>query len=154
MSESSITNQNNFWRPSQTIRTKVIGIIKNDNKLLVCEVLNDHGERKGWCPPRGGVDFCETCEQALKREIGEVLGCSITISQGPFICENIFEHHGFKGHEIVLIYHIHLDDQEIYNKQRFQIFESRGSKHWMEWINIEDFYSRKEILFPPFLLSN
>ncbi len=141
------------WRPMNTIRPKVIGIAKQENRLLVCEVLNDQGERKGWCPLGGGVEFGETCENALKREIAEELGCGILISGQPFIYENIFEHHGFTGHEIILAFPVRFDDPQIYAKKRFQICESRGSMHWVEWIEMERFLSGEEILFPSALLK-
>jgi 8-oxo-dGTP pyrophosphatase MutT (NUDIX family) len=141
----------NVWRPPDAIRPKVIGIAKQEDRLLVCEVLNDRGELKGWCPLGGGIEFGETSEHALKREIAEELGCEITISGEPLVCENIFEHHGFTGHEIILAFPIRFDYPEIYNKKRFQICESRGSMHWVEWIEMERFRSGKEILFPPAL---
>ncbi len=139
------------WRPSDTIRAKVIGIAKHADCLLVCEVLNDHGQLKGWCPLGGGIEFGETGEHALKREIKEELGCGIVISGEPFICENIFEHNGCKGHEIIVAFPIRFDDAQIYSKKRFQIHESRGSMHWVEWVEMERFRSGKAILFPPAL---
>ncbi|MBA3816470.1 MAG: NUDIX domain-containing protein [Parachlamydiaceae bacterium] len=143
--------QGSIWRPIDTIRAKVIGLAKQEDRLLVCEVLNDQGELKGWCPLGGGIEFGETGEQALKREIAEELGCGIHISGEMLVCENIFEHHGFIGHEIILAFPINFDDPEIYAKKRFQIYESNGSVHWVEWIELNHFRSGKSILFPPAL---
>ncbi len=146
------TGQNkHVWRPSESIRAKVIGVAKHADCLLVCEVLNDDGQLKGWSPLGGGIEFGETGEDALKREIKEELGCGIIISGESFICENIFEHQGFKGHEIILVFPIRFDDAQIYCKKRFQIHENRGSVHWVEWIEMERFKSGKAVLFPPAL---
>lgn len=136
------------WRPAETIRPKVIGIAKQNDRLLVCEVLNDHNELKGWCPLGCGIEFGETGEIALKREIFEEVGCGILISGGPMIFENIFDHHGVKGHEIILAYSISFDDPQVYAKQRFQIREDGGSMHWVEWIEMERFRSGDAILIP------
>jgi 8-oxo-dGTP pyrophosphatase MutT (NUDIX family) len=141
-------NERITWRPLDIIRAKVIGIALHENRLLVCEVLNDQGILKGWCPLGGGIEFGETGESALKREIVEELGCDILIAGPPMICENIFEHHEVKGHEIILAFPIKFEDTQIYSRERFQICESRGSLHWVEWINIERFKSGEAILFP------
>ena len=64
---------NKTWRLNNTIRGKVIGLAKHENRLLVCEVLNDDGVLKGWCPIRGAIEFGETAQEALKREMQEQL---------------------------------------------------------------------------------
>ena len=74
---------NKAWRPNNTIRGKVIGLAKHENRLLVCEVLNDDGVLKGWCPIGGGIEFGETAQEALKREIQEELRCDVSITNDP-----------------------------------------------------------------------
>lgn len=139
---------NNTWRPKNGIRGKAIGLVKHKNRLLVCEVLTDEGILKGWCPLGGGIEFGETAEHALKREIREELGCEIRITGVPTVYENIFEHHGVKGHEIIFAFTITLDDPKIYEKNRFQIQEDSGRVHWVEWFPIEHFEKGNAILFP------
>lgn len=136
------------WRPNASIRAKVIGIVKYKNKLLVCEVLDDEGNLKGWCPLGGGIEFGETSEQAIKREILEELECEIVLNSPPITYESIFDHHGVKGHEIIFAFSIQLCDPSLYHKERFQIAEHDGSLHWVEWVDIEKFKRKQEILFP------
>ncbi|WP_158025018.1 hypothetical protein [Candidatus Protochlamydia sp. W-9] len=40
--------------PKHVIRAKAIGIICFENRLLVCEVLNNEGVLKDWCSLGGG----------------------------------------------------------------------------------------------------
>jgi ADP-ribose pyrophosphatase YjhB (NUDIX family) len=141
------------WRPQNSIRGKAIALAKLKDKLLVCEVLNDQGILKGWCPLGGGIEFGETAEVALRREIQEELRSDIQIIGDPIVFENIFQHHGIQGHEIVFAFRVHFSDSQIYAKNRFQIFEARGSAHWVEWIEIERFKKGEHILFPPNLLK-
>lgn len=145
--------QNNTWRPISNIRAKAIGLAKYENRLLVCEVLDDKGMLKGWCPLGGGIEFGETAEKALKRKILEELTCGIQITGKFSVHENIFEHHGCKGHEIIFAFPITFDSPEIYAKNRFQIFEDNGSSHWVEWISIENFRTGQAALFPEAIMS-
>ena len=141
------------WRPQNSIRGKAIGLAKHKDRLLVCEVLDDEGILKGWCPLGGGIEFGEAAEAALRREIQEELGCNIQIVGDSLVLENIFEHHGIQGHEIVFAFPVQFSDSQVYAKNRFQIFEARGSSHWVEWIEIERFNRGEHILFPPGLLE-
>jgi ADP-ribose pyrophosphatase YjhB (NUDIX family) len=145
--------QNGSWRPISHIRGKVIGLAKQNDQVLVCEVLTDNGNLKRWCPIGGGIEFGETAEHALKREIKEELNCGLQIAGQAMVCENFFEHHGVKGHEIIFAFPITLDNPEIYAKKRFQILEQRGSAHWVEWIDIEHFQSGKAVFFPRVILE-
>lgn len=148
-----ILPQNQVWRPPNKIRGKVIGLAKHNSKLLVFEVLDDQGNLKGWCPIGGGIDFGEKAEDALIREINEELKCNVTITGKSIVCENIFEHHGSTGHEIIFAFPIKLSDQHIYSNTRFQIREERGSTHWVEWVPIEQFEKNEAILFPSILIN-
>ena len=140
-----------MWRPKQGIRGAAIGIVKHKGCLLVCEVLGDNGDVKGWRALGGGIEFGEPAAEALKREFKEELGCEIQITGSPMISENIYEHHGHTGHEIIFAFPIELKNPEIYETQRFQIFEHEGTSHWAEWVAIERFKTREQILFPPAL---
>ena len=144
-------NHKNIWRPLNIIRAKVIGIAQFENKILVCEVLDDEGVLKGWCPLGGGIEFGETSEEALKREMFEEAGCQVLISGEPMICDNIFEHHGVKGHELIVAFHITFSDPQMYQKKRFQIQEDKGSWHWVEWMDMATFQGGKAVFFPPAL---
>ena len=145
--------KNQSWRPPNTIRGKVIGIAKQNNHILVCEVLNDEGILKGWVPLGGGIEFGETAQHALKREIQEEIGSTIQVIGHPSVFENIFDHHGTKGHEIIFAFPITLDRKEIYSRRRFQISEHRGSTHWVEWVPIERFQRQEALLFPNGILE-
>lgn len=136
------------WRPPQNVRGKVIALLKRNNQLLVAEVLDDAGKLKGYCPLGGGINFGEFAENAIRREMLEELGCSIHLQGAPIVFENLYEHHGSKGHEIIFAFPLSVDKLEIYAQNRFEITEERGSKHFVEWIDIEAFKTGSKLLFP------
>lgn len=132
----------------------MVGLIKKDNQLLVCEVLNDEGTLKGYAPLGGGIEFGEFAENALRREMLEELGCSIQVQGKPLVFENIFTHHDVTGHEIIFAFPVQLDNPEIYSRKRFQIKEEGGSLHWVEWINCDDLRTGKVLLYPQALRAH
>lgn len=142
------------WRPSQRIRAKVLALIKRQHptskkeQLLVLEVKDDHDQLKGYCPLGGGIDFGEFAEIALRREMLEELECSIQLQGKPLVFENLFEHHGIRGHEIIFAFPIHVDNPEIYTQDSIQITESSGSLHWTRWIDCAAFKTGQALLFP------
>jgi putative (di)nucleoside polyphosphate hydrolase len=57
--------------PSDTYRTNVGAIIREGDRILMCERIEPEGI---WQFPQGGVDPGETHVEALWRELGEELG--------------------------------------------------------------------------------
>ena len=136
------------WRPAERVRAVSIGLAVRNSRLLVVEVLDDSGGLKGWRPPGGGIQLGEPAQKALAREIREELGCDILIDAPPFVFENIFEHEGAVGHEIVFAFPIQLLDSELYEHSRFRMSEDTGTLHWAEWIALPASRTEKTISSP------
>lgn len=134
------------WRPRQAIRPVAIGLLRDDDRLLVAEVPNDDGSVKGWRPLGGGVEFGETAEAALKREFQEELGVEIEVEGPPAIFENLYEHAGHVGHEIIFAFPIRVSDEAVRAERRFQIRDN-DTPAWVEWVELARF-GRGEVLFP------
>lgn len=58
-------------------------LIDSDNRVLLIK----HTYRPGWCFPGGGVEPGETFEDALRREVREEVGATIT---GPVELHGVF----------------------------------------------------------------
>lgn len=70
------------------IRVRVMGLIIENNKLLM---INHSGLSESnifWAPPGGGINFGEGLKQGLKREINEEL--NIDAEVGEMLCGNEF----------------------------------------------------------------
>jgi len=135
----------NVWRPRQSIRPVAIGLLRDGDRLLVAEVPNDDGSVKGWRPLGGGVEFGETAETALKREFLEELSVEIEIDGPPTIFENLYEHAGHIGHEIIFAFPIRVIDTTVTAERRFQIRDNE-TPVWVEWIEITRFETGEALL--------
>jgi ADP-ribose pyrophosphatase YjhB (NUDIX family) len=102
-------------------------------------VADDSGAVKGWRPLGGGVDFGERAVDALRREFMEELGLSITEPRLLTVLENIYEHHGAPGHEIVFVYETSFEDRSVYERDALECREGdlRLTAHWMSLARFE-----------------
>lgn len=135
------------WRPRPSIRPVAIGLVFDGERLLVAEVRNDDGSIKGWRPPGGGVEFGEAAQAALSREFREELDVEIEITGEPAIFENIYEHAGHVGHEIIFAFPVTIDDPKVRADDRFQL-EDNGELHWVEWVALSRFREGSDVLLP------
>ncbi|MBI1685512.1 NUDIX hydrolase [Caulobacter hibisci] len=133
------------WRPKQAVRVVAIGLLRDEGRLLVAEVCNDDGSVKGWRPLGGGVEFGETSEQTLRREFLEETGFAIEVAGPPKVLENLYEHEGHIGHEIMFVYEITTADPRAAERERFVINEN-SQDVWVEWVAVERFTAGERLL--------
>lgn len=141
------------WRPSQSIQVKVIGVATHKGQLLAFEVYNDDGSVKGIRPLGGHVEFGETRETALRREFMEELGVEIEITSSWRMFENLYEHEGVVGHEIILAVSIGLLDSSIYAKERIVFSEDSGAESIARWFSVKECKRGEIALFPDGLVD-
>lgn len=95
-----------FLSGKQRFNYRVAGIALRDNHLLVCREDDDDYVML----PGGRVEFGETSDLALRREIGEELKCSGTVGAHLFTAENFYHRDDEVFHEIGMYYAMTLDD--------------------------------------------
>ncbi len=83
-------------RPDRRFQMRAVAIIRREGHLLVHKATHE----TFWALPGGRVEFGETGEEAIGREIAEELGCSASIGPLRFLVENFFEYDGQSLHEI------------------------------------------------------
>lgn len=113
----------------------VIGLVENDkHQFLISQryepkILEAHMK---WDFPGGTIDFGETPEDALKREILEETGLNVAVHEMvPKCYSNVWTHEDFKVHAIVLCYRCKLIDGNL-NLNDHKI-------HDLKWIYKNDF---------------
>ena len=125
-------------RPRQSIRVIAIGLHWRGDRLLAAEVRDDHGQLKGVRPLGGGVEFGETWQAALRREFREELGVEIDLCGPTRFMENIFEHHGTIGHELVVFTEITFATQAFIGKDEIKFSEDGGTECVARWFDLSE----------------
>lgn len=105
------------------IRVIAICLFTHDNCILVFQAFDTVKSMPYYRPLGGEVEFEETTEVSIKREIREELGQEITDLHLLSILENLFECEGKPGHEIVFIYDAHFVDKNVYRKKELVVHE-------------------------------
>lgn len=129
------------------IRVLVLGLIQQDDRILV---TRDHDPVKGrdfYRALGGGVEFGETSLVALKREFQEEIGAELTHIQYLGCLENLFTYNGKPGHEIVQVYRCDLVDRRFYQMEQITVQENSGQLT-AYWIAIDQFKSGELYLVP------
>ncbi|MRD48064.1 NUDIX domain-containing protein [Caenimonas koreensis DSM 17982] len=125
--------------PSPTIRALAICLFTHDGKILV-NGAHDPVKGLSFCRPLGGgIEFGETGEQAVVREIREEIGAEVTNLRYLGTLENIFTYLGKPGHELVRVYDGQLADSSLYDRAFITGVESDGQPFRAEWRTLESF---------------
>ena len=114
---------------------------------------HDHVKQETFYRPLGGgIEFGETGEAAVAREIREEIGAEIADLQYIGTLENIFTYNGSDGHEIVQVYDARFVDESLYALSGIHGIESGGESIQIVWKPLGHF-SAKRPLYPDGLLD-
>lgn len=114
----------------------VRALIIKDKRILVCRNIG----KDYFYLPGGHIEFLETMQDALKRELREELDARVIASQFLGGVENLFEQEGVKRHEFNFLFHVDIDIEEVNSKEEHLEFY---------WLSEEDFLNKN--IGPPAL---
>lgn len=135
------------------IRTKVICVFRNENRILVGDAYDPTKRQTFYCPPGGGVHFGEKIEDALRREMREELKTEILNPILLGVLENLFTFDGKQGHEIVFVYDAKLADKTLYDVSQFTAHESNGEPFNAIWLDVKSINSDTPPIYPDGLIQ-
>jgi ADP-ribose pyrophosphatase YjhB (NUDIX family) len=126
----------------KNIRVITICIFRRGNSVLVCEYFDSVDKKPFYRPLGGEVEYGETTEAAIRREIREEIGQEITDLKLMTVLENIFVHEGKPGHEIVYVYEGQFTDESVYRQEMFEVHEETEilKASWRELDSFDDYH--------------
>ena len=127
------------------IRPIVLGIVRNDKKLLVSKGYDIQKKQEFYRCLGGGIEFLEKSKEALKREFKEELNIDIKVGEFLGISENIFKYKGKDAHELILFYNAYIDDKDY--QEKYNLIDDDSETEAM-WIDIDRFKNKELILYP------
>jgi ADP-ribose pyrophosphatase YjhB (NUDIX family) len=120
----------------EEIRVISVAVIKNiDGRIFAIPYYEHKKQEDFYRLPGGGVEFQETAEDALKRELKEEFDAEINIIRLIKVSENIFEFEGKKGHEICFIFEAEFIDKSLYQKEQTLMIDREEPGEYAEWAN-------------------
>jgi ADP-ribose pyrophosphatase YjhB (NUDIX family) len=128
------------------IRPNALVIIQKNNQLLAQKGLDKNTGKVFYRLLGGGIEFGESSNETLRREIKEELNATISNEKLLCVIENVFEFNSKKGHEITFIYSGDLLEENLYNQKTIKISD-KADEH-AEWVPVDRIKSGNAILYP------
>lgn len=135
------------WTPPSRIRVIAIGLVIEQNHLLVFEGYDAKRQSPYYRPLGGEIEFGETGEQALKREFLEEINQPIEQLEYLETLENHYQLEDVQGHELVRVYRVSLVNSEAYN-QDYVITEPGQLPLQTRWLDLTQLAQTPEQLVP------
>ena len=136
------------------IRPLAICIFRNNDQILVAEGYDPVKRQTFYRPLGGGIEFGETSEQTIHRELMEEIGVEVLDLKYLGTLENIFVFNGKPGHEIVQVYDGTLKESGLYELAVIVGREADVEESFQAvWKEISEFVEGKSTLYPVGLLA-
>ena len=131
------------------IKLKAMCIFQKGGQVLVSKGLDKVKNETFYRFLGGHIDFFETAEDGIRREIKEELGSEIENLKLLEMIENLFIYKGEKCHEVDFIFSGNLVRKELYEQNPIHVVEDTYEFD-AHWVSIKDLISSRIPLYPKF----
>ena len=138
---------------AEQIKVKAMCLLVYNNHILVADGDSmTFDNRPGIASPfyrvlGGGIEFGESAEDAVRREIREEIGCEIDGLEQIDVIENRFIYDNKPGHEIVFMYKGTPSRKELADQEKIHVKEA-GYEFDAVWISFDTALSGEKPLYP------
>ena len=124
-------------------------LVDEDRRILLGKgydrVKNEHFYRV----LGGSLNFGESAEECVRREIREELNCEIENLEALETINNEFVYNGKEGHETVHLFKGNVSNKGLEKKKKVRIIED-AYEFDAEWVSIKNVFEKKATLYPVF----
>jgi len=130
------------------IKVKAFALLRRGEEFLVCMGFDAKKNQRFARLPGGHIEFGERAADAVKRELKEEFGVSITEPILLGWIENIFEYNGQRGHEVVAVYEVKPDDPAFSDTEHPPLLDPQEA--WIEarWLSTAQARAQGIPLYP------
>lgn len=133
-------------------RVTLICLFYWENKILVYENYDKESDEMFYRCIGGGLDFGESLEKGLRREVLEEIGYGIEQIVPIGVANEVKDWKGKRHHAVYLIYDARFSERTAYTTEPFMINDN-GKDIPAQWIPLEEFRSGEKVLHPFGLMS-
>lgn len=131
------------------IRPLALALIRNSKGQFLFHKGHDRVKGENFYRPLGGgIEFSESGQVAIEREIMEELNQEVVVSGLTACFENVFTFEGQKGHEIVMLFSADFKNKTAYEPVELEIFESGVAIAKAVWRSVAEIKTEGAQLYP------
>jgi 8-oxo-dGTP pyrophosphatase MutT (NUDIX family) len=128
------------------IRCKAMCVCSYQESILVASGEDPQNGATFYRPLGGSIEFGETSQSAIVREIKEEIGADIIDVKLLGVLESLFEFEGKRCHEVVFIYDAELVDEKLYAQKTIIGQETDGSEISATWQKLDYFVAQGRLV--------
>lgn len=131
------------------IRPLALALIRNSKGQFLFHKGYDKIKNENFYRPLGGgIEFSESGQAALEREIMEELGQEVKVSSLTAAFENIFTFEGNPGHEIIMLFSAEFKNPNAYQLPEMDIYESGVAISRAVWRSAAEIKDQRANIYP------